>query len=153
MAVADSDPKLRLLTQRQRVPGVRDRLLATAVKLLGERDEDRMSRGGADRRGDGHLLLRATAAHLEDLEGIFRHRLVVGISDSFLTMQASGWGSIATRFRGMKMLFGGSVPGPGLRSGDPGQGPSLGERRRVGRFRRWASSPRSLSAAPATCLD
>jgi hypothetical protein len=32
-------------------------------------------------------------------------------------------------------------PGPGLRSGDPGQGPSLGERRRVGRFRRWASSP------------
>jgi hypothetical protein len=32
-------------------------------------------------------------------------------------------------------------PGPGLRSGDPGQGPSLGERRQVGRFWRWASSP------------
>ena len=32
-------------------------------------------------------------------------------------------------------------PGPGLRSGDPGQGPSLGERRRVGRFWRWVSSP------------
>jgi transposase len=28
-----------------------------------------------------------------------------------------------------------------LRSGDPGQGPCLGERSRVGRFDRWASSP------------
>ena len=32
-------------------------------------------------------------------------------------------------------------PVRGLRSGDPGQGPSLGERRRVGRYWRWASSP------------
>jgi hypothetical protein len=28
-----------------------------------------------------------------------------------------------------------------LRSGDPGQGPLLGERSRVGRFDRWALSP------------
>ena len=32
-------------------------------------------------------------------------------------------------------------PGPAVGSGDPGQGLLLGERRRVGRFARWASSP------------
>ncbi len=32
-------------------------------------------------------------------------------------------------------------PGPAVASSDPGQGALLGERRRVGRFARWASSP------------
>jgi hypothetical protein len=41
--------------------------------------------------------------------------------------------------RGMKTLSEG-LSGSGLASGYPGQGPSLGDRRRVGRFRRWASS-------------
>src|SRR4051794_38308354 len=35
----------------------------------------------------------------------------------------------------------GLCPVPVLGSGDPGQGLLLGERRRVGRFARWASSP------------
>ena len=35
----------------------------------------------------------------------------------------------------------GLCPGSVLGSGDPGQGLLLGERRRVGRFGRWASSP------------
>ena len=43
--------------------------------------------------------------------------------------------------RGMKLPVGGSVRCPVVGPADPGQGPSLGERRRVGRFDRWASSP------------
>ena len=48
---------------------------------------------------------------------------------------------LAAPSRGMKMHGGGLCPGPALGSGDPGQGLLLGERRRVGRFARWASSP------------
>ena len=48
---------------------------------------------------------------------------------------------VSAASRGMKLPSRTLRPVPVLGSGDPGQGLRLGERRRVGRFDRWASSP------------
>ena len=62
-------------------------------------------------------------------------RLGCGLTQSSIDLRTP------SAVRGMKLLVVRLCPVRAVGSADPGQGPCLGERRRVGRFDRWASSP------------